>query len=168
MNAVQASWGIPDEQNREPTNQTISHGRRTPPTGGGGGGSEIERGAVAAGGGSKQVTWIWIEARSTAGEPLCSAVVSRGGGRRKARWTLELGPPPPFDLQRPPACWRVLGLTAHLPRRLGWAKRSSLQIFHPPTLATRSPLSATDCGSCTRWAPRRQSPRRVGRPVEQN
>jgi len=83
-----------------------------------------------------------------------------------ARWTLEFGPP--FDLQRPPACWRVLGLTAHLPRRLGWAKRSSLQIFHPPTLATRSPLSATDGGSCTRWAPRRQSPRPVGRPVEQN
>ena len=167
MNAVQASWGIPDEQNRESTNQTISHGRRTPPAGGGGGGSEIERGAVAAGGGSKQVTWIWIEARSTGGEPLCSAVLNRGGGRRKmARWTLEFGPP--FDLQRPPACWRVLGLTAHLPRRLGWAKRSSLQIFHPPTLATRSPLSATDGGSCTRWAPRRQSPRRVGWPVEQN
>ena len=149
MNAVQASWGIPDEQNRESTNQTISHGRRTPPAGGGGG-SEIERGAVAAGGGSKQVTWIWIEARSTAGEPLCSAVVSRGGGRRKARRTLELGPPPPFDLQRlRESCWRALGASsAHLPRRLG--QNSSLQMFthsrNSQTLVTHRPVGPVPAG----------------------
>jgi hypothetical protein len=113
---VQASWGIPDEQNREPTNRfRMGGGQRLR--------EEGARERRSHGGRRSQGGYLDLDRGALDRRALqCGSELGRAGaGGRDARWTLEFGPP--FDLQRlkpPAACANRVGQrSAHLPRRLG-------------------------------------------------